>query len=472
MEHKLSFYSIFSNPIDEQNNRIAFSSRTSRTMKVSPTCYEFLQNDLIEHIPAPIMEKLLEHKLVVPRDENELATIIEENQQGVSVGKPGQDLYEVIQPTAYCQLGCYYCGQQHAKTNLSDELVDKVVDRIIHKYDKGDYKDIYIGWFGGEPLVGLPQMRMINQRLKAKLEGREVKVKGKIVTNGLSLKENIFLELMNEFNINHIEITLDGTAEFHDQHRYTKAQGKSFDIIYGNLKAILDREDFASYKCSVTIRCNVDEKNVDGVVPLIHKLAEDGIHKKIGALYFAAIYSWGGNEAHRKSLTKEEFSKLYLEWFVLKAKLGYHTNHYVPMRKLQTCIAVGGASEMYDAYGNIFNCTEVSYTDFYDNTPYNLGNLKTKHLDDFENKPLNGWYQEILEGTQEPCNKCRMLPVCGGACPKSWKEGNMACPPFKYNIKKDLELRYIIKRTSPELLNEKLDGFLEKLKIEDFARVF
>lgn len=471
MSYKLSFYTVFTDPIDDKGSRIAFSTRTSRTMKVSAMCYDFLQNDLVEHIPPSILEKLAEHKIAVDSDENELATIISENQQHVDGGAK-DDLYEVIQPTAFCQLGCYYCGQQHTKTNLSQELVDKVVERIVYKFNKGNYRGIYIGWFGGEPLVGLPQMRAINTKLREAFGEREVPISGKVVTNGLSLKENIFLELVNEFKINQIEITLDGTAEYHDKHRYTKSQGQSFDIIYGNLSRILNREDFRSFKCTFSIRCNVDERNVGGVEPLIRKMAADGLHKKIGYLYFAAIYSWGGNDAHKKSLTKEEFAKLYLEWYVLKAQLGYHTDHYMPHRKKQTCIAVGGPSEMYDAYGNTFNCTEVSYTDFYDNTPYNLGNLKKDHLKEHFNKPLHGWYNDILTGTQAPCHKCRLLPVCGGACPKSWKEDNPACPPFKYNIKKDLELRYIIKKTDPELLSEKLEEFAGSLDLKDFARLY
>ena len=471
MSHKLSFYTVFTNPIDDKGSRVGFSTRTSRTMKVSAMCYDFMQNDLIEHIPGSVLDKLVEHKIVVDADEDELATIIHENQHHIEGGSK-EDLYEVIQPTAFCQLGCYYCGQQHTKTNLSDDLVDKVVERIVFKYNKGNYKGIYIGWFGGEPLVGLPQMRAINKKLRLAFEGRDVPIAGKVVTNGLSLKENIFLELVGDFKINQFEITLDGTADFHDKHRYTKAGGESFDIIYGNLTRILNREDFRSFNCTFSIRCNVDEKNVDGVVPLIRKLAADGLHKKIGYLYFAAIYSWAGNDAHKKSLTKEEFSKLYLEWFVLKTQLGYHTTHQMPRRKLQTCIAVGGPSEMYDAYGNTFNCTEVSYTDFYDNTPYNLGNLKNDHLKEHIDKPLNAWNNDILDGTQQPCHNCRMLPVCGGACPKSWKENNTACPPFKYNIKKELELRYIMKRTEPALLNEKLDEFVTALDIDDFTRLY
>jgi uncharacterized protein len=472
MTNKLSYYTIFSNPIDDKNNRIVFSSRTSRSLKITNDCYEFIQNGLIDHIPEIIRIKLIELGILVDEEENELDMVIRENQEYIDENANKGFLYEVIQPTAFCQLGCYYCGQQHTKTNMSYDLIDKIVSRIVDKFNKGNYTEIYIGWFGGEPLVGLPQMRLINNKLKEIFSTKKIKIRGKVVTNGLSLKENIFLELVNDFNINQIEVTLDGTAEYHDQHRFTKSKGKSFDFIYDNLTRIMNLEKFQSYKCNFTIRCNVDEKNIDGVVPLIHKLAHDGLHKKIEYLYFASIYSWGGNDANEKAITKEEFSKLNLEWFILQAQLGYNISHNLPQRKKQTCIAVGGPSEMYDAYGNVFNCTEISYTNFYDNTPYQLGNLNENPLKKFENKPFQNWNQEILSGSQDPCHKCRLLPVCGGACPKSWKENNIPCPPFKYNIKKDLELRYIMKKTAPEELPNKLDEFLLTLDVNDFSRVY
>jgi uncharacterized protein len=472
MNYKLSYYTLFSDPVDGFNSRIAFSSRTSRSLKITDACYEFMQNGLISYIPDIVVNTLKEYMLVVPADENELTSVITENKEGMSKIAAGPVLYEVIQPTAYCQLGCYYCGQQHTKTNLTDDLTDKIVERITSKFHNGTYSTIYIGWFGGEPLVGLPQMRLINQKLRTALNGTGAKVSGKIITNGLSLKENIFLELVNDFNINRIEVTLDGTAEYHDQHRFTKANGPSFDIIYGNLQKITDREDFSSYNCALTVRCNVDEKNIEGVAPLIEKIAADGMHTKIAALYFMGIYSWGGNDAHKKSLTKESFAQLELEWMVLKRKLGYKHRIDAPARRMQTCIAVGGVSELYDAKGNIYNCTEISYSDVYENAGYKLGHLSTQHLERFQDKPFNNWFDEIHDGRQEPCQQCRLLPVCGGACPKAWKENNMPCPPFKYNMKKKLELKYIIKSTAEEELNEKLDIFMNAFKPADFERLY
>lgn len=36
-----------------------------------------------------------------------------------------------------------------------------------------------------------------------------------------------------------------------------------------------------------------------------------------------------------------------------------------------------------------------------------------------------------------------MLSVCGGGCPKAWREGNPPCPPAKSNIEDRLALAYL-----------------------------
>ena len=52
---------------------------------------------------------------------------------------------------------------------------------------------------------------------------------------------------------------------------------------------------------------------------------------------------------------------------------------------------------------------------------------------------MRTWFDEI-PNAEYWCKTCKFLPVCGGACPKSWYEGKPACPSFKYNINERLFL--------------------------------
>ena len=160
-------------------------------------------------------------------------------------------------------------------------------------------------------------------------------------------------------------------------------------------------------------RCNVDKRNWDGVSSLIKLLAKDGFQNKISHFYPIGVYSWGGNDAHTNSLTKEEFAKKEIDWIIELIEAGFKPN-ILPNRQKQVCAAVSPSFEMYDAFGNVFNCTEVSYTDTYEHTPYALGNIKSPN--EISNKrPLSDWNDTLLTD-KFPCHTCKMLPVCGGGC--------------------------------------------------------
>lgn len=464
---KLSYYTIISSPVDQNKTRVIYSTRSGTMLTISDYCYQALTTNNISLLPDSIRERLFQAMILVPETEDEMDSIIHENREHTE--NQTTRLYEIIQPTAMCQLGCYYCGQKHTKDYLSNGLIDKITERIYSKFTQADYKSIYIGWFGAEPLMGLPQMRRIYDQLKKRVNDDCVTIGGKIVTNGLSLKPAVFEELVRKFNIDHFEITIDGIGEYHDKHRYTKSGEASFDIIYGNLKAALESNVFAESNCKITVRCNVDSKNVDGVEPLIHKIAADNLQTKIDTLYFIGVYSWGKNDAHKNSLTKEKFSMMKMKWEILKLQLGYRQREQLYIRKKQTCIATGGTTEMYDAFGNIFNCTEIPYADIYKDSDYVLGNLKDDHHEN-PTKPHNDWYDIVKNTDKYPCHSCKLLPVCGGSCPKSWTEGNPACPSFKFSILKELELEYLVRKVPAQQLPVELNKFEMSLDEKDFFR--
>jgi len=455
-DFKLTRYKVVTEPIDRKGRRLLFSTRSSRKVIIAKGCYEYLLDGRIDEIPENILAKLRDIKAIVPADENELETIVSENKKTID---NNASLYEVIQPSAMCQLGCYYCGQKHTKDYLDTTLIEKIESRIRHKAAAKKYKNLYIGWFGAEPLMGLRQMRELTAIFKKIAQDYNMSYGGKIVTNGLSLKENIFEELVTELSINHIEVTLDGTATYHDQHRYTKEMGASFDIIFQNLKNILNKENFKSYNCQVSIRCNVDERNHEGVTPLIELLAKYDLQNKIKIFYPIGVYSWG-NDAHKKSLTKEEFAQREIGWIIDKMKNNFNTSSLLPERVNQVCFSVSKVSEMYDAFGNIFDCSEVSYVPAYEKSTHVLGNLKKDGDAQLSRSVLNEWNDTLLTD-KFPCHTCEMLPVCGGGCPKSWHEDMRACPTNKFNIKQKLVLTYILSQTSVEESRKKLDEVKE-----------
>jgi uncharacterized protein len=452
MTYKLSYYSIFSEPLNSRNDVVAYSTRTGRAFKIPGR----LKSQLTEGDPNSLDEETIRQlakiKLLVPEDENELHTIVTENNKSIETNNT--ELYEVIQPSAMCQLGCDYCGQQHTKDYISQSVSARLLERIRLKLERGNYTSMFIGWFGGEPLMGLRQMRELTKELLKIAEEKKLDYGAKVVTNGLSLKPAIFRELVTELKVKHFEITLDGSSMYHDQRRITKEGGATFDIIFRNILDITSLPDFSEMDCKISLRCNVDHRNVEGVSPLIKLLAQHKLQDKLAYFYPIGVYSWGGNDAHQKSLTKEQFAEMEIGWMIELFEHGFLPG-LLPNRVKKVCMAVSNDSEMYDAFGNIFNCTEVSYTSFYKGTPYVLGDLKKDNTNIAVKRPLNTWYSDMEDPNAKkfPCTTCKMLPVCGGGCPKSWHEDMRACPSAKFNIKDRLALSYVLSKSDIRELN-------------------
>jgi uncharacterized protein len=428
METKLkaSFFNVFVQNINENKDNILFNTRSGKQLKISNDLMECLDRGTFEDIPTELQDTLFNMKILVPFDEDELEVIISQNKEEIRNSKT---LYDVIMPSRNCQLGCYYCGQTHESGELSNDFNQKIVNRIKSKLIEGNYTRLEIGWFGGEPLMALVQLRAISKELILFCDSNNIYYSASMTTNGLSLKPNIYHELVVECRITSVEVTLDGPKEVHDQHRGLKSGKGSFEHIMRNLKSIFELKNFSDLNCALTIRCNIDTKNQYAFTPLLDELVKIGALGKIRYAYPAPIYSWG-NDAHLISLEKTEFARRELFWFYELYKRGFFLNLTFG-RKRQVCLSVNPDSDVYDANGDVWNCTETPYVESYLSSDYKIGNLGENVFS--QKNVITNWNDE-LKSDKYWCNNCKILPICGGRCPKSWIDGIPACPSVKFNF--------------------------------------
>jgi uncharacterized protein len=445
---KLSKYHVVTKPFhdeaEEISKQVVLATRTATVRIVDSDTWLLLESENFEALHQDTLSDLISIQLIVPYDEDELKTIINFND---TASLDDKDLYLVVQPTASCQLGSHYCGQEHSNKLMSDEDRERFIERTRKKLETNKFNSLSIGWFGAEPLVGISVIRTLTPQLKALAENFGCTYNAKVVTNGLALTEQIAEELVNDLGIDAIEITLDGVAEFHDARRMQKNGSPTFDKIFANVVSLAHRDDL---DIRLSIRCNVDYQNYESVSLLLQELAIAGIQKKI-IFYATPIHSWG-NDAHALSLSKEEFAAWEIYWFGEMIELGFNVG-LIPKLNPLVCMAVMPNAELVDAYGNIFNCTEVSYVPIYskDNeNEYAIDNLSGKQTLGSRDR-LGNFNERVIQGEYQ-CSTCRMLPVCGGHCPKSWLEGIEPCPSTKYNIEDRLLLTYALARIEEENL--------------------
>ena len=434
---KLSFYHVVTPALVDETTassiRVLYSTRTGQACVVDDASWRLVEADRADKLSPNARALLSDMKLLIDDQEeqgDELQQIIAEND---TAANSGDDYYLVIQPTALCQLGCDYCGQLHTPNAMGEADRTALVERSVREVRAGHFKTFSVCWFGGEPLLAMPVIRDLSRRLLAVATAAGCPYQAKIVTNGLSLNAGVARELIEDLGVTEIEITLDGDADAHDVRRSKKSGAPTFHRIFTNLCQLVE---LAPPHVDINLRCNVDRRNAESSFLLAERLAEAGLQTRV-SFYLASVYSWG-NDAHKLSLSREDFADLELRFQTRLGQLGFRL-HLLPRRKRVVCLAVTPTGKVVDAFGKVYNCTEVSYVPAY-GIPniYSQGSITAPAHSD-KAVALRRFNEDILAG-RLPCHTCRMLPVCGGACQKKWFEGHVPCPSNKINIEGKLLL--------------------------------
>jgi len=439
---KLSFFLIPSAAIETGNGerkQVLFATRTGSVITLNSKYVDMLYNNSFEDIPDKILADLIDIEALVPVDQDELAEIVADNNLAID---KDEVLSIVIQPSAACQLGCHYCGQTHSNNNMDALMMSKIVDRIKTKIYLEYPKTLAVTWYGAEPLMGLGQIRIMSPQLIDLAAKNGVQYVSHMVTNGMSLKFDIYKELVDKYHIKSFQITLDGTAEYHDKNRYLKKnQGPSFDIIFKNILEIASSAHYAASGANITVRCNVDVNSAKGLPALIELLRVNNLQKKVG-FYLVPVHKWGDNDAeHNTGVERDAFASEEIEWMISLIKAGFEVD-ILPERKKVVCSSVKKNSEVYDAFGTISSCWEVPYTKPYGGSSYEIGHVMMPNAVNEVDVPMRNWNEDVIK-KDFGCNTCRLFPVCGGECPIHWENGTPACPSFKFNIEDRLLLTYV-----------------------------
>lgn len=449
MNFVTSRYLAFSEAFEEKDKlkRILYSTRTSLTALIEEQVFiKILKNDY-ENIEDDLLDLLFSMEIIIPENENEFEEIMTQNNSLLNVNN---HLDLTIQPTANCQLGCHYCAQEHSKNNMTDNVYDKTLERVKLKLESEKFKNLSVTWYGGEPLNALSQLKKISNEIIDLCKINNVEYYGSIITNGLSLKPNVFKELYLNHNVWSYQITLDGTAEHHDKRRITKKGENTFDIIFKNIIEIINL-DFYQEKTKepILIRTNIDKTNLASIKPLIDLFAENNAQGKI-QFSFAPIVDWGDKKyGTMDGFTKRDYADIEIDLLLYAHQKGFLIDtSLVPKREFMPCMVVAKDSEVFDAFGNVYPCYEFTYTPAYNDDKHKIGNLLNENFTPNNLATTRNWYNDIKKENFASCNRCELLPVCGGGCVKNWYNDETGCPSFKFNFSDRLLIDYLNKNNA------------------------
>ena len=198
-----------------------------------------------------------------------------------------EQLRMTVLTTLQCNFACDYCIQgDHGDYNkhaakMSLETAARVGDWAEQRLEALRPESYVLTFFGGEPLLNLPVMYYLAERMWKVCDARGVRMLINIITNGLLLTPEI-VDRLNAFGLNGIKITLDGDRDTHNRMRPLRGGQGTFDRIVHNVRQV-------AHKTRIAIGGNFDMETADSYPALLDFLKEQDFADKLSKVAFKPI---------------------------------------------------------------------------------------------------------------------------------------------------------------------------------------
>ena len=277
-------------PLEDRADVFLLNTLTDAQLIVSQDVVELLdRTGETGFAPADESERealltLVEHGFLVESREADRQNI---EHFFTNVHESREQLRVTVLTTLQCNFACDYCIQgDHGDYNrhaakMSMENAARVAEWTEARLDAVRPKQLALTFFGGEPLLNLPVMYYLAERLSQSCTARGITTSINVITNGLLLTPEVIDRLL-PCGLNGVKITLDGDRETHNRMRPLRGGQGTFDRIVQNIRNIAGR-------CRISIGGNFDESSVDSYPALLDFLAEQEFADKLAKVAFKPI---------------------------------------------------------------------------------------------------------------------------------------------------------------------------------------
>lgn len=274
-------------------------------------------------------------------------------------------MHLTMAPTMDCCFCCHYCFEKYKEPNyMSEEVMDSIIKRMNSLDPKPEINKLT--WFGGEPLMALPQMERFYDKLVA---GYKKPLDSNVITTGFHISPEA-IRVMRHVGVTQVQITLDGLKETHNGIKYTTGCNDVFSKVLDNCELLLSTSDIHTI-----FRVNLTKQNAHEYVELYHQLIQRfGKYKKLG-IAPAFVMDRGAcavsNSDTSILFTHKEAAEFCLE---LYKKHDIHSPflHY-PSRFFTECAIRNEVAMSFDPEGYAYKCWEVI-----GNKEYAIGRLNNQ----------------------------------------------------------------------------------------------
>ena len=197
------------------------------------------------------------------------------------------ELHITVLTTLQCNFACDYCFQgDHGDYNkfaekMTLETAERTATWIERELDRVHPERMMLAFFGGEPLLNLPVMYYLAERMGAATKARGVDMGINIITNGLLLTPEVVGRL-KPYGLNGVKITLDGDRDTHNRMRPLRGGQGTFDRIVANIRQVAGT-------VRIAIGGNFDESSMDSYPALLDFLREQDFADDLVKVNFKPI---------------------------------------------------------------------------------------------------------------------------------------------------------------------------------------
>ena len=312
-------------------------------------------------------------------------------------------LYLTDAITYKCNLNCVYCMQQNTFKGINRITPVEKVAIWERLFKMSNCELLNVCLFGGEPFYDYNYLFTLLNQAKSK----NLNIQYSAVTNGTLINDDT-ISLINNYSINHIQITIDGPAYVHDKRRIGNKAKNTFEQIINNILKLLENTE-----CEIVLNTVLDRNNKDTYIELV-KFLNSKFSKFCFSSQARIIFNLG-MECHpynksdytNESIIKDliEYHKIYLKYLQELLSLG-NTIRFVMPNGL--CIAKHRYEYLIAPDGCIYKCiTGLGLKEF------RLGYLNDIYKDAL---PLLLKESQFIEKEYAQCNNCKYQALCNGGC--------------------------------------------------------
>ncbi len=349
--------------------------------------------DMLKQFHGCVPEQMKDYalkRILVPADADEM-TYCDQLRRIVSLSAPKEDAITsyTIFTTTDCNARCFYCYEMgRSRIPMSEETAKSAADYIA-EHSKG--KPVRLGWFGGEPLFNAAAIDTIVERLREK----GVDYTSGMISNGYLFDKELVRKAKEDWKLQRIQITLDGTEEIYNRRKaYIYREGSAYQRVLRNIGLLLDAG------VSVDIRLNLDMNNHDNLHELVTELSKIFVSENKPTVYNCIIF-----EELQVNRSAEKRRELYqasaaLTEYINRCGLGRQDG--VPRYfRTNQCMADNDSTATITPEGRLGKCEHFSEKEEM------FGDIRSEEMD---SSVIEHWKERTP--TVPECKNCFYYPRC------------------------------------------------------------